>query len=756
MLQSVSETEVAAALTEVVESLSGGETRPGQMQMARSVTQALNTRTHLSIEAGTGVGKSLAYLVPAMMSGRRVVVTTATKVLQDQLANKDLPQVHNALGDMISVRLGRPLRYAVLKGRENYICLLRSSQNASQPELPEIEAETTTAAEKQRAEQLAQIAAWASGTKVGDRAELKFEPEPQVWRQMSVSSAECLGRKKCPYGDRCFSEKAREQAALADVVVTNHHLYAFASIMDGDVLLPEHDFVIIDEAHQLESAATNAFSTEMSPTRLTQLARQLAQIKSPGRKAGGTGLDSTGAGGTGAGGTGLDSATNKERTASLRDLAKALKTALVPFIDDRVTLGTESGGGVKSDDAGSEVVRAEPVAEVLREVDGLLENLSRSLAKASENESVVAADSGSPASSSSQTPPDSQAPLAMLGKELGLALVDIRSLLSPPPGLVTFVDGPEEFPALRMSPINIGGILDDQIWADRTAILTSATIGSHLPEKLGLTAPASPIPASSDEASSDGANPDGANPDGTSPDGTSPDEANPDEANPDRASHNYVQVASTFDYQNNAVLYVAKHLPKPTDPSFRAAAVAEMCELIEAAGGRTLALFTSWKALSETAEALEDKLDSSITVLRQNDTHTDAQLADILNINAASVICATLKFWQGVDIPGPALSLVTIDRLPFAWQGEPIVAARIDAAKAAGENAFMTVQVPHAATLLAQGCGRLIRSASDRGVVAVLDSRLATMRYRTSLLESVPHMKRSIMLKDAVELLRSC
>ncbi len=641
---------VASALAKVVAQLDGGEVRPGQLEMTRAVAEALSAGQHLSVEAGTGVGKSLAYLVPAVLSGQRVVLTTATKVLQDQLADKDIPQVSSALATELRELLGRPLRHAVVKGRSNYACLLRLDQHTSQQEFPEL---PNTPAEKARAKQLEKVVAWTRRTKSGDKAELEFEPEANVWRQVSATGSECIGRSKCAFGDRCFSELAREHAATADVVITNHHLYALVAKMIGGGVLPEHDVVIIDEAHQLEDSVTSAVGVTLTPGALRQLAQRANRIKGKGV---------------------LDGPDDKQRIKSLQSLASVLHDELEAQFDQRVALDSPDDG----------------IAEVLRRIDGAVEVLYQSL----DGESAA----------------DLASPVGMLKHELSQTLIDVRKLLEAPDDYVAYVAGRNNAPVLNTSPIVVADFLTEHLWGDRTAILTSATIGSYLPVKLGLA---------------------------------------------DQADHKLAQIQNTFDYENNSLLYCARHLPEPNDSSFREQAIEVMTELINAAGGRTLALFTSWKALNETADALETRLGSGIAVLRQSGDLTNAQLLDALIDDPAKVICATLSFWQGVDIPGPALSLVTIDRLPFMRYGEPVTSAREDAVKDAGGNPFMEVQVPHAATLLAQGIGRLIRSSTDRGVVAVLDSRLATKHYRAHLLESVPAgMPRSVDLSQAVERLQ--
>ncbi len=692
----LTEEEVLDALAKVAGHMTEGETRAGQADMASAIARSLNSGQHLSVEAGTGVGKSLAYLVPVALSGHRVVIATATKVLQDQLAKKDLPLVSEVLSTEVQEKLQRPLDYTVLKGRNNYVCRLRLHQHDNQPDqLPVWSGEKTSEDKREHADQLRKVLAWSDETEIGDFAELDFEPLPSVWQQVAITSRECPGRQKCQFGDECFAEHARDRAAKADVVVTNQSLYALTvGNLPGDFILPPHDFAVIDEAHQLEDSATKAFSTEITHWRLENLASQATKVSRA------TGV--------------LSTKDDKKGVKELRVLASSLQEVLGKYVGKRISLAPSA------DDAGDNAVNnvAEDVAEVLLHLDGLLEKLTLSI-------------SNNPGNYSESLTGDrsllDEIPKSLLNNELSVALTDIRNIADATSEFVVYVDakylpdGEIDFPMLCMSPIAVGKLLSKNLWADRAAILTSATLPLPLTCKLGL-----------------------------------PD---PDSADPGYRKHEHLQVASPFDYANNALLYCAKHLPEPNNSDFREAAVAVMLDLINAAGGRALSLFTSWSALKETASALEAQLDGSIRVLRQGGEHTNAQLLDALIEDPATVICATKSFWQGVDIPGQALSLVTIDRVPFAAPNDPVVGARFDAAKTAGLNAFASVQVSSAATLFAQGIGRLIRTATDRGVVAVLDSRLVAKwpeSTKRQLLESVPPMKRSIELSEAVDHLRRC
>ena len=613
-----------------------GERRPGQVEMTGAVVAAIADGTTLLCQAGTGVGKSLAYLVPAALAaaaGKRIVIATATLALQDQLVTKDLPLVVDALSE----RFGRQLRTEVLKGRSNYLCRHRWEEQQSQPQLDISDgAATATAVEITRRRQLDEISRWAGQTRTGDRAELAVEPDRNVWASVSVNSVECVGAEACPEGHRCFAEDARARSARADIVVTNQHLYCIDLFADGFLFGP-HDAVVFDEAHQLEPVVTQVAGAELTPVGFTRLA---AEARSVG-VAGGI----------------VD---------AVADIASRLTSELEPRRDTRL-------GAITGD-----------LATLLEAADGRVEQLAAEIRTAGTDADSKDLDR------------------LRVGRIAAETLTALRIAADPPQGTVILVDGRNQ-PRLRLAPLDVGSLLASRLWGERASILTSATLGRHYLKRLG-------VPAD---------------------------------------DHTYLAVDSPFDYRSNALLYCARHLPAPTSDTFRALASDELADLVTAAGGRTLALFTSWRALSDTADALEERL-SGITVLRQGGRLTNVALLDALAANAATVVCATMSFWQGVDIAGPALSLLAIDRLPFARPNEPLHQARREAA---GEDAFMAVDVPHAADLLAQGVGRLIRTMTDRGVVAVLDSRLATARYRSRLLDPLPPMPRTVDRADAVEFL---
>jgi ATP-dependent DNA helicase DinG len=661
--------DVAQVLASVTASLpGGGEDRPGQQAMAQAVGRAIDERRHLVVGAGTGTGKSLAYLVPAVLSGRSVVVATATRALQDQLATKDLPQVAESL------QARRAVRFAVLKGRSNYLCRQRAAEvgGAEQAGLTGMAlfgddglAEPSAAPETldlgRLGGQLRRLIAWADTTETGDRAELDFEPNPRAWGALSVSARECPGAFRCPSGTICFAEKARERAAAADVVVVNTHLYATHVASDGAVL-PEHDVVVLDEAHAVEDVMTAALGVEITPGRL----RAVAQ-----------------------GARGLVGADGARFVEGVGEVADRLDSVLAPLAGRRVL--TDVDGNAPS-------AQTQELAAVLELARGRIDALAGALRRA-DAESAGGAEAAGAAND--ETARRNRALLA-----LGHLAEEVSGIVALGHEQVAWVEtsGPTgRTPTLRSAPIEVGPLLSKRLWPTVTAVLTSATVPPGLGARLGL-----PVKGT-----------------------------------------DHLEVGSPFPFETCALLYCAKHLPDPRRPGAREALHEELGALITAAGGRTLALFTSWRAMHEATDALRPQL--GFEVLAQGDK-PKAKLLDAFSSDHAACLFATMSFWQGVDVPGPTLSLVTLDRLPFSRPDDPLLQARRDRA---GEAAFRLVDLPRAATLLAQGAGRLIRSSTDRGVVAVLDSRLATAGYRNVLLGALPPMRRTTSHDEVVGFLQA-
>jgi ATP-dependent DNA helicase DinG len=619
------------ALAQVTAALPAAEERPGQQQMASAVSDAIEAGKHLIVQAGTGTGKTMGYLVPAVLTGKRIVVATATKALQDQLAAKDLP--------FLESHLGKPFDWAVLKGRSNYICMqrvreLQSSAGQGQLEIEEFAA--TTQVEVKR------LCEWSGTTKTGDQADLAWSPSDRSWQAVSVGSDECPGGTKCPMGAVCFAELARARATVADVVVVNLHLYGL-NVASGNVLLPEHDVVVIDEAHQLEDIMSDTVGVQIGPGRFTSLAAVVRRIVDDPVIIGG-----------------------------LAEAAPAIREALRPFAGQRLT---------------------KPFPDAVQ--DALIDARGR-IDKAQSALRAINTD----VPEAQQRKMRAQQVATRVQEQIDIALGKHE-------GYVAFVSGSPDNARLEIAPLDVGPVLATGIWAKRTAILTSATLPASLANRVGLV---------------DG-------------------------------SYSEIDVGSPFDYAVNALLYCALHLPDPRSPQYAAAVHDELAALITAAGGRTLALFTSWKAMDAAAAALKDRLGKDrvdVRILTQRDLPKTA-LVKAFTDDESSCLFATAGFFQGVDIPGRTLSLVTIDRIPFPRPDDPLLTARRELLGAA---AFGEIDLPRAAMLLAQATGRLIRNATDRGVVAVFDPRLGKASYRWQVVNALPPMRRTRVRADVEAFLR--
>ncbi|MCP5027014.1 MAG: ATP-dependent DNA helicase [Actinomycetia bacterium] len=597
----------------------GGERRDEQENMAGAVAQGLVDGRHVIVEAGTGTGKSLAYLVPVLLAGKTTVIATATKALQDQLAGKDLP--------FLQEHLGVDFSWALLKGRANYVCRQKLSELAGDHQLG------LEGLENVSTDRLDEIVEWSGKTISGDRAELPFEPDIATWSAVSVGPRECPGGAKCPAGKECFAEAAREKAAAADVVVVNTHLYGL-HLASGGAVLPEHDVLVVDEAHQFEDILSATTGIELGAGRIRALARSLTMIIADDTLR--SELDATA--------DGLEVVLAPEVGRRVRRLDGELHIAL-QALRDRVNRALEALRGIdsKASDVAARKERAQQAAT------GLVDDVDR--------------------------------------------------LQQPTDHDVLWIEGPDHRPSLRSAPLEVADLLEARLWAQATVVLTSATIPEGLGERLGLT---------DDEARE-------------------------------------IRVGSPFDYENHALLYCPVDLPDPTNDTHAEAVRIELERLILAAGGRTLGLFTSFRAMDEAADYLRPRL--PWPVLSQRDLPKPA-LIEAFSSDPHTVLLATMGFWQGVDIPGATLSLVTIDRIPFPRPDDPLLQARREHARADG---FRAVDLPRAATMLAQGVGRLIRTSTDEGVVAILDPRLANRKaYRWELVGALPPMKRTRHRDEAI------
>jgi ATP-dependent DNA helicase DinG len=673
--------DVAGLLATAVAGIGGAE-RPGQVTMARAVQQAIETGEHLAVQAGTGTGKSLAYLVPAaryaIAAEATVVVSTATIALQRQLIDRDLPRLAAA----IAPALGREPVSAILKGRRNYLCLQRLRGG---PAEDQGEALFEPGAVSAIGRQVQRLHEWAADTKTGDRDEIVPGVSEQAWRQVSVSARECVGMQRCPFGSQCFAELAREEAGRADIVVTNHALLAIDALEDYDIF-PEHDVVIIDEAHDLTDRVTSVASDELSAVAAETAARRCGKM------------------------------IDEKWVTRLRDAAEGAERVLADIPAGRI--------------------------------DVLDEALAASLESVRDAAAGCAAEFRVSAKSSDDEPERivaRRSALAALG-EVGDAAD--RMLGAFGAGIADRTDvvwmdrpGPDESgrpPTLRVAPLGVGGLLANRLFGRRTVVLTSATLalgGSFEPlaRQWGLA-------GSTDEAVPVAA-PGATEPDSASARDSAPDSGGPLGRRQDESSEPHslawrgIDVGSPFDHPRSAILYVARHLPPPGRDGLAESYLNEIAELIEAAGGRTLGLFSSMRAARQATDELRSRL--SFPLLCQGDDQT-SQLVTQFAADEATCLFGTLSLWQGVDVPGPSLQLVVIDRIPFPRPDDPLASARQRSVAAHGGNGFMSVAATQAALLLAQGTGRLLRTMTDRGVVAVLDPRLSTAGYAGFLRASLP------------------
>jgi ATP-dependent DNA helicase DinG len=677
----------------------GGARRDGQRTMAHAVADTIDAGRHLLVQAGTGTGKSLGYLVPAVrhavLEDEHVVVSTATLALQRQVMTRDLPLVAQALAP----RLPRAPKIALLKGWHNYVCLhkveggypadepgtlfeLGDHAGAADHPAPEPGTEGARAAQS-LGEQVVRLREWATDTATGDRDDLVPGVSERAWRQVSVTRMECLGAK-CPMLDDCFPEKARVLAREADVVVTNHAMLGIAASGSPGVL-PDHEVVIVDEAHELTDRVTAQATAELSVATVEAAAR-LA------RRHGGI------------------------PTTDLDTASAALGAVLVQLPEGRFPEGLPPGA----------------LAAV-----GAVRDAARGLLTALKPDSTAAKQAGGADGG------------VKMATSAVLALFEVAERMAADPeqnrhSVLWCARGDTgrggAMTRLYAAPLAVNGLIRTNVLAGRSSVLTSATLslgGSFAPiaRSLGLDAPASSEAHGPDRLGPVG-DATGLDPDeGTAtraPAGTPP----PGESLPWTG----LDVGSPFDYPRQGILYIARHLPPPGREPATDAQLDEIAALVSAAGGRTLGLFSSRRAADAVAAAMRERLD--VPVLAQGDD----QLPTLVQAFAAderTCLFGTLSLWQGVDVPGPACQLVLIDRIPFPRPDDPVRSARSEAVAAAGGNGFMSVAATHAALLLAQGAGRLIRGTGDRGVVAVLDPRLATARYGEFLTRSLPDFWRT-------------
>ncbi|MEV5692149.1 ATP-dependent DNA helicase [Micromonospora globbae] len=671
----------AELLAAAVSAVPGGAARPGQQQMAAAIEECVAAGEHLLVQAGTGTGKSLAYLAPALTVDGPVVVSTATLALQSQLVDHDLPR----LADAVEPLLGRRPTFAVLKGRHHYLCLARlDNSTEAEPEdalfdAPPARPGGAWLGEAGRlGKQVQRLRDWAMETETGDRDELDPGVDDQAWRLVSMPARECVGATRCPFGAECFAEASRARAREADIVVTNHSLLA-VDMLAGRQIVPPHKLLVVDEAHELADRVSSAAQAELVPELIDRSTRRARPLLKPevaeALTAAGDALA-----------VGLAEAPAGRITAGLPAPLREACTLL-----DAATRGAlDAIGDVKADDP--DPVRKQQARAVLDELSTTAQRLLE------ENEHDVAwvekSDNG--------------------GRR-----------------------------ALVVAPLSVAGTLATHLYEDRTVVATSATLTlggrfDTVARALGLDAPppSPPSPAAAALAASTGqraGEATDARPGRAARGRTADAAATPATEGPGWRS---LDVGSPFDYARQGILYVAAHLPRPSVSGLPDAAGEELLALVEALGGRTLGLFSSRRAAQQAAELLRARTD--LPVLLQGEEALPL-LVRRFREERSSCLFGVMSLWQGVDVPGDSCQLVVIDRLPFPRPDEPLAAARAAAVDASGGSGFAAVSVPIAAVRLAQGVGRLIRATGDRGVVAVLDSRLETARgYGPFLRRSLP------------------
>ena len=640
--------QVRKALDAAVEAI-GGAPREGQIEMAEAVANALTDRHHLMVQAGTGTGKSLAYIVPALVHARKVLVATATLALQRQLVERDLPAVVPALEKV----LGREITYGIYKGVGNYICLQKMNSEEPDPDGEVLLEVSSLGKDAQR------LHAWAkSPGATGDRDDAP-EVDRRVWAANSLSGRECVGADVCAYGHQCFAALAKGRAQSADIVITNHTLLAI-EIVDSHPILPERDAVILDEAHEFMDRTTQAVTEELTSARVIRAAA-MARKHMPGKlsdtftKAADDFHDTMAD-------YGQDVRQNPSLQGRLDEIPASLEAPIRRVREAAAAI-------VQSISADEEAIGSDALAERAR-VKGAVNEINTTCAKI-------------------------------------LKIGDSQVLWYEP-----------TFQTLHLAPLSVSNVLRANLLTKTPVIATSATLSvgnsmDAMARSIGFSVGAD------EDSSSDG-------------------------GDIDPSNVAMLDVGSPFDFANQGVLYLPKHLPEPGRDGVHPEVLEELGELIDAAGGRTLALFSSWRGV-EAADAHLRKVlaELPIKIITQKRGDAVGPLVERFAKDETSVLLGTMSLWQGVDVPGNSCVLVTIDRIPFPRPDEPVMSARAAQADAGGGSGFMQISLPRAALLLAQGTGRLIRSVDDRGVVAILDSRIVNKRYGSVLLNSMPPLWRT-------------
>ena len=653
--------KVRSALSAAVFAIEGSP-REGQIEMAEAVANALSDRHHLLVQAGTGTGKSLAYLVPALVHGKKVLVATATLALQRQLVERDLPRVKDAL----EKELKRAISFAVYKGVGNYLCLQKMNADDGTAD-SEVLVDISSLEKDAR-----RLREWAAKPGIsGDRDDAP-EVDRRVWLANSTSGRECVGADECRFGRECFAVNAKARAQTADIVVTNHTLLAI-EIVDSHPILPERDAVILDEAHEFMDRTTQAVTEELTSGRVARAANMVRRHM-PGK------------------------------------LADAFIKAAEGFADAMDEYGQEYR--MRNDEE--------------RKLNELPDALAAPVRKIKESAEAVIAKINA---DSDIVDPDSLADRARVKGAVNEIKTTAQKMMRMGESQVLWYE--PTFSTLYLAPLAVSHVLRENLFTQTPVIATSAT--------LTVGKSFDPIARSLGILTSDSAEED----------------SDEEDWSIDPSNVQMLDVGSPFDFANQGMLYLPKELPEPGRDGPSKEALVELGELIDAAGGRTLALFSSWRGVEMADEHLRRVLaELPIAIITQKRGDSVGALVERFANDPTSILLGTMSLWQGVDVPGPSCTLVAIDRIPFPRPDDPVMSARAAEADAAGGSGFMQVSLPRAALLLAQGTGRLIRSVDDRGVVAILDSRIVNKRYGSILLNSMPPLWRTSDGKTVKESLK--
>ncbi|HEX5082412.1 MAG TPA: ATP-dependent DNA helicase [Blastocatellia bacterium] len=624
------------------------EHRPGQLAMAQAVAEALEQRHHLLVEAGTGIGKTLAYLIPAIATGRRIIVSTGTKNLQEQIFYKDIPFLQSILP--------RKFKATFLKGRSNYVCLNRLKRAESSPVLDGLE----------EMDYFDMVNKWAYQSQTGDRAELKELPDKvSFWRHIDARSDICVGQK-CPSFESCFITKARQAALESDIVIVNHALF-FADLALRDKewgqVLPDYSAVIFDEAHQLEDIAAQYFGAGVSSYQIDDLLGDISRMAL----------------------TDVDAA---------REITKA--GSRVSTMADNFWLSLSGLLATSFDGPGRFLLRKDMFVRKRR--DGEYEatpagesfvNLKTALQRLKAALQVV-----------KNAPPEMEAML----RRVEQVLFDLEFIVGADDELfVYWLERRGRGIFLQATPIDASGILNDRLFSQvESVVLTSATLTSagsfdFIRSRLGV----------------------------------------------DQAAELIAE--SNYDYQEQSLLYLPPKMPDPRDAGFQQAAANEIAGILNASQGRAFVLCTSYSQMQALREMVEYRIDFPVFMQGEG---SNTGVLDKFRSTPNAVLFATASFWQGVDVRGEALSCVIIDKLPFAVPSDPVIGARQRYIDSHGGNSFNGYSVPSAIITLKQGLGRLIRSATDRGVLSILDPRIVTKGYGQQFLKSLPPSRITRKIED--------